>query len=183
MSVTKPAKRTDLNAVFITPSMLVASIPCWCHPEHPASLLSDVSQFLSVCVPSDFHGGERPRIIRSVSRTNDCDKPWYRKTANGFSRTRTEDRPVMSRMLWPTELMALKNGRGGRIWTRDPLVPNQLRYQTALHPEAFIFRVSNNILTPFCFPVKIIFSTILFLTFALLKKKSSSFSRSLSIIG
>ena len=101
----------------------------------------------------------------------------------GPSGTWTRDLPVMSRMLWPTELMALKNGRGGRIWTRDPLVPNQLRYQTALHPEAFIFRVSNNILTPFCFPVKIIFSTILFLTFALLKKKSSSFSRSLSIIG
>ena len=28
----------------------------------------------------------------------------------------------------------LRDGRGGRIWTRDPLVPNQLRYQTALHP-------------------------------------------------
>ena len=28
-----------------------------------------------------------------------------------------------------------KNGRGGRIWTRGPLVPNQLRYQTALHPD------------------------------------------------
>ena len=29
------------------------------------------------------------------------------------------------------------NGRGGRIWTRGPLVPNQLRYQTALHPDNF----------------------------------------------
>ena len=26
------------------------------------------------------------------------------------------------------------NGRGGRIWTRGPLVPNQMRYQTALRP-------------------------------------------------
>ncbi len=26
-------------------------------------------------------------------------------------------------------------GRGGEIRTPDPLVPNQLRYQTALHPD------------------------------------------------
>ena len=29
----------------------------------------------------------------------------------------------------------VKNGRGGGIRTRDLLVPNQLRYQAALHPE------------------------------------------------
>ncbi len=28
------------------------------------------------------------------------------------------------------------NGRGDRIRTYDPLVPNQMRYQTALRPEA-----------------------------------------------
>ena len=28
------------------------------------------------------------------------------------------------------------NGRGGRIWTCDPLVPNQMRYQAALRPES-----------------------------------------------
>ena len=28
-----------------------------------------------------------------------------------------------------------KNGRGERIRTSDPLVPNQVRYQTALRPE------------------------------------------------
>ena len=27
------------------------------------------------------------------------------------------------------------NGRGERIRTSDPLVPNQVRYQTALRPE------------------------------------------------
>ena len=27
------------------------------------------------------------------------------------------------------------NGRGGEIRTPDPLVPNQMRYQTALRPE------------------------------------------------
>ncbi len=29
-------------------------------------------------------------------------------------------------------------GRGDRIRTYDPLVPNQMRYQTALHPDAVI---------------------------------------------
>ena len=28
-----------------------------------------------------------------------------------------------------------RNGRGERIRTSDPLVPNQVRYQTALRPE------------------------------------------------
>ena len=30
------------------------------------------------------------------------------------------------------------NGRGERIRTSDPLVPNQVRYQTALRPENFV---------------------------------------------
>ena len=54
-------------------------------------------------------------------------------------------------MLYPIELQAprlfipplnglfaskyLKNGRGGEIRTPDPLLPKQLRYQAALHPE------------------------------------------------
>ena len=29
-------------------------------------------------------------------------------------------------------------GRGDRIRTYDPLVPNQMRYQTALHPDTCI---------------------------------------------
>ena len=32
-----------------------------------------------------------------------------------------------------------KNGRGERIRTSDPLVPNQVRYQTALRPEKMCF--------------------------------------------
>ena len=28
----------------------------------------------------------------------------------------------------------ISDGRGGEIRTPDPLVPNQMRYQTALHP-------------------------------------------------
>ena len=31
--------------------------------------------------------------------------------------------------------MILNNGRGSKIRTCDPLVPNQMRYQTALCPE------------------------------------------------
>ena len=52
-------------------------------------------------------------------------------------------------MLYPVELRApnlkliasagsvylQKIGRGGRIRTADPLLPKQLRYQAALHPE------------------------------------------------
>ena len=32
------------------------------------------------------------------------------------------------------------NGRGERIRTSDPLVPNQVRYQTALRPEIAILK-------------------------------------------
>ena len=32
----------------------------------------------------------------------------------------------------------LLNGRGDRIRTYDPLVPNQMRYQTALRPDLCI---------------------------------------------
>ena len=36
------------------------------------------------------------------------------------------------------EALKLSNGRGDRIRTYDPLVPNQMRYQTALRPEPTI---------------------------------------------
>ena len=32
-------------------------------PDRVVVLLSTMSQLLSVCIPSDFHGGERPRIL------------------------------------------------------------------------------------------------------------------------
>ena len=32
-------------------------------------------------------------------------------------------------------------GRGDRIRTYDPLVPNQMRYQTALRPERFNYSI------------------------------------------
>ena len=34
------------------------------------------------------------------------------------------------------------NGRGERIRTSDPLVPNQVRYQTALRPEPLVVNIS-----------------------------------------
>jgi hypothetical protein len=43
---------------------------------------------------------------------------------------------------YPFDLIAksvkMENGRGERIRTSDPLVPNQVRYQTALRPEQWI---------------------------------------------
>src|ERR1035441_7015063 len=38
----------------------------------------------------------------------------------------------------PFEAMDWRNGRGERIRTSDPLVPNQVRYQTALRPELML---------------------------------------------
>ncbi len=47
-------------------------------------------------------------------------------------------------MLYPVELRALLenyvNGRGGEIRTPDPLLPKQLRYQAALHPDTVYSR-------------------------------------------
>ena len=88
------------------------------------------------------------------------------KFIGGPCRTRTYDPPVMSRMLWPTELRVqlaklvagvgleptafrvwtgcssqlsypanLINGRDDRIWTCDPLIPNQVHYQAVLRPD------------------------------------------------
>ena len=32
-------------------------------------------------------------------------------------------------------IVEIENGRGDRIRTCDPLLPKQMRYQTALHPD------------------------------------------------
>ena len=55
-------------------------------------------------------------------------------------RNRTCDPQLRRLLLYPTELRAdfcrqCKYGRSGGIRTRDPLVPNQMRYQTALRSE------------------------------------------------
>ena len=55
-------------------------------------------------------------------------------------RTRTCNPQLRRLMLYPVELRALRsflkiNGRGGEIRTPDPLLPKQLRYQAALHPD------------------------------------------------
>jgi hypothetical protein len=48
-------------------------------------------------------------------------------------RTRTSDPRLRRPMLYPAELWA--RGRGERIRTSDTLLPKQVRYQAALHPE------------------------------------------------
>ena len=54
---------------------------------------------------------------------------------------RTPDPQLRRLMLYPTELRAdsKKDGRGERIRTFDPLVPNQMRYQAALRPDEPVF--------------------------------------------
>ena len=42
---------------------------------------------------------------------------------------------VAYRIDFQEEFSYFTNGRGGKIRTCDPLVPNQMRYQTALRPE------------------------------------------------
>ena len=63
---------------------------------------------------------------------------------------RTSDPQLRRLLLYPTELrtemkkglekrgLFYFDGRGDRIRTYDPLVPNQMRYQAALRPEAAI---------------------------------------------
>ena len=42
--------------------------------------------------------------------------------------------------------MILKVGRGGGIRTPDPLLPKQMRYQTALRPDSFaLYRVARGV--------------------------------------
>ena len=49
------------------------------------------------------------------------------------------ERP-QSGLLWFLDIAkCLKNGRGSKIRTCDPLVPNQMRYQAALYPDPLIF--------------------------------------------
>ena len=53
---------------------------------------------------------------------------------------RTPDPQLRRLLLYPTELRAeiekkKRYGRGDRIRTYDPLVPNQMRYQAALRPD------------------------------------------------
>ena len=70
-------------------------------------------------------------------------RPTYRLGLPGGNRT--PDLQLRRLLLYPTELPAdvrdpfqettSQTGRGGEIRTPDPLLPKQMRYQTALHPE------------------------------------------------
>jgi hypothetical protein len=43
--------------------------------------------------------------------------------------------PVPERILFEDQYVRLKNGRSERIRTSDPIVPNDVRYQAALHSD------------------------------------------------
>ena len=52
---------------------------------------------------------------------------------------RTPDPQLRRLLLYPTELRAVvQDGRGDMIRTCDPLLPKQMRYQTALRPDTGI---------------------------------------------
>ena len=52
---------------------------------------------------------------------------------------RTPDPQLRRLLLYPTELRAVvQDGRGDMIRTCDPLLPKQMRYQTALRPDQVI---------------------------------------------
>ena len=64
---------------------------------------------------------------------------------------RTPDPQLRRLLLYPTELraeIARENGRGERIRTFDPLVPNQMRYQAALRPDMPHCNGSNPLFLP-----------------------------------
>ena len=69
---------------------------------------------------------------------------WTTAATNGTpGRTRTCNPRLRRAMLYPVELRTLiQIGRGREIRTPDPLLPKQLRYQTALYPDN-IPRLSN----------------------------------------
>ena len=64
---------------------------------------------------------------------------------------RTPDNLLRRQVLYPTELRAEAahemNGRSDRIRTYDPLVPNQMRYQTAPHSDVLYYLDKTIVLT------------------------------------
>ena len=51
--------------------------------------------------------------------------------------------PLKTQTAWlGAKLLVIDFGRDGGIRTHDPLTPSQVRYQTALHPDALGFRLS-----------------------------------------
>ena len=77
---------------------------------------------------------------------------YYKNLGTGApDRNRTCNPRLRRPVLYPVELRALTyrafSGRGGGIRTRDPLIPNQVRYQAALRPDD---RDRNYTDSPFC---------------------------------
>jgi hypothetical protein len=100
----------------------------------------------------------------TIKLCKDCAKEFLQKNGLRFTRNplsniakvglpawnRTKDLQLRRLLLYPTELRTeMKKGlekrglfyfygRGDRIRTYDPLVPNQMRYQAALRPDTAI---------------------------------------------
>ena len=59
--------------------------------------------------------------------------PWFKGSASENLKLTQQ-----KRVRWPKPTNPFEYGRGERIRTFDPLVPNQMRYQAALRPEVII---------------------------------------------
>jgi hypothetical protein len=79
-------------------------------------------------------------VVKEEGKTFQGVGKIVRKSLPG--RTRTCDPQLRRLLLYPPELRGddgvngRARGRGERIRTSDPLLPKQVRYQTALHPDA-----------------------------------------------
>ncbi len=87
------------------------------------------------------------RVLHFTTTASD-----YKNLGTGApDRNRTCNPRLRRPVLYPVELRALTyrafSGRGGGIRTRDPLIPNQVRYQAALRPDD---RDRNYTDSPFC---------------------------------
>jgi hypothetical protein len=95
-------------------------------------------------------GGNRsaPGVVRCAAVTSVSGTVWYPFVRVRHRRiglpggTRTPDLLLRRQLLYPVELRAggttngrARHGRGETIRTSDPLLPKQLRYQAALHPD------------------------------------------------
>ena len=72
--------------------------------------------------------------LYQLSYAHHIDMRILKREDGTLGRTRTCDPRLRRPMLYPAELQA-HVGRGGGIRTPDILLPKQARYQTALHPE------------------------------------------------
>ncbi len=74
----------------------------------------------------------RPEKVISISLSKHIFKNIYQLWIINFIKKQT------NKKIYYQLLLIIKFGRGGEIRTPDPLVPNQMRYQTALRPDMLL---------------------------------------------